>query len=290
MYKRNGFDEVIIEQSPVGVMTKPRGWYRTIRKQGKHMAGASNSAGTFDRLNRNFDVVHCMSGGFLNLYVLLRAGVDIRFSRLLFDSTPILPKPAAFTQFSRAYMEAAGWKLALKALPAKLHVKMVALRWHIGLWYVRGKFMLMQKLGRARGDAETDWCEGPIMWGLRGDFERVSRHALGTVFEIAARGPTGQGPTGQAANIEFVYNPDDPFMRVEDIREAAALAAKCGLPVRETYVAVDHIKGLFSIPKTIFGLLRSDDDGVAASTGGQAVELDHAALAELVETGQVAMA
>ena len=60
-------------------------------------------------LDRHFDVVHCMSGGFLQLYVLLRSGIHLNFSTLLFDSTPILPKPVAFTTFARAYMRSAGW-------------------------------------------------------------------------------------------------------------------------------------------------------------------------------------
>ena len=50
-----------------------------------------------------------------------------------------------------------------------------------------------------------------------------------------------------------VHNPDDPFIDPSDVRYAAESAAR-GLEVRETHVAVDHVKTLFAVPKTIFSL------------------------------------
>lgn len=70
-----------------------------------------------------------LPGGFLQLYVLLRSGISLNFSTLLFDSTPILPQPVAFTTFLRAYMHNAGWTIPLKLIPAKVMISIVAWRW-----------------------------------------------------------------------------------------------------------------------------------------------------------------
>lgn len=258
MYKKNGYDEVVIKPSPVGIMTKPRGWYRTIRRrlQPKRLAKlqAQDQPIPLADLDRHFDVVHCMSGGFLQLYVLLRSGISLNFSTLLFDSTPILPQPVAFTTFLRAYMHNAGWTIPLKLIPAKVMISIVAWRWRLSILYIRAKHALLGKLGRPQGDELNTWVgtDGPAAWGFAGDFPRVSRHALGTVFE----GATRCGESG--AEVHFLYNPDDEFMDVGDVEMAAELATQCGLSVHRTRVGVDHIKALFSSPKTVFGLLSGE--------------------------------
>jgi hypothetical protein len=103
MYKKKGYADVVTCESDVGVVSKPKGWYKACLQTQKTM----NQDGGHP-LAREFDVVHVMSGGFLNLYQLLFAGVKIDFKTLVLDSTPILPKPAAFTRFARAYMDSVG--------------------------------------------------------------------------------------------------------------------------------------------------------------------------------------
>ena len=93
----------------------------------------------------------------------------------------------------------------------------------------------------------NEWQSGPVSWGLAGDFDRVSRHALGTIFEGAV--------ACEAADMHFVYNPDDPFIDPKDVGHAADLARQCGITCQETHVGVDHVKTLFAVPKTIFTLL-----------------------------------
>ena len=130
-------------------------------------------------------------------------------------------------------------------------ISLVAWRWRLSILYIRAKHALLGKLGRPQGDALDAWVggAGPAAWGWSGDFSRVSRHALGTVFEGATR------CSESGAKVHFLYNPDDEFMDVGDVEMAAELAAECGLSVHLTRVGVDHIKALFSSPKTVFGLL-----------------------------------
>mmetsp|Transcript_17502 Transcript_17502/g.40105 ORF Transcript_17502/g.40105 Transcript_17502/m.40105 type:complete len:337 (-) Transcript_17502:487-1497(-) len=86
LYTRNGYTHVVVLPSVVQRIAKPRGWYRTIRQ---HTPPA--------HLGRHFDVVHCLSGGFLSMYVLRSSGVPITYSSLVLDSTPILPKVRSTT-------------------------------------------------------------------------------------------------------------------------------------------------------------------------------------------------
>ena len=190
-YKRNGFTDIVIQPSQVGIIAKPRGWYRSMRRRlqprRKQKHEDANCALPAEQLGRHFDVVHCLSGGFLALYVLLRSGVDLRFNRLLFDSTPILPKPSAFTRFARAYMESVGLALPLKLFPAALHLWLVSARWWLSITYIKLKHTLLETIGRMQGDELNRWTDGPVQWALDGDYDRVSRHALGTIYEGAAR-------------------------------------------------------------------------------------------------------
>ena len=94
LYKRNGFSDIVIRPSLIGKIAKPRGWYRSIRRGLRQEAAATSAAtgalvgreaaaaisrassgdGISADVSRHFDVVHCLSGGFLSLYVLLRSG------------------------------------------------------------------------------------------------------------------------------------------------------------------------------------------------------------------------
>ena len=209
-YARNGYTHIEIVPSAVSVISKPRGWYRTIRRQ-LQPTRASTEPKPNAHLGRHYDVVHCLSGGFLAMYVLRRSGVPVTFSSLLLDSTPILPKPAAFTRFTRAYLNSVGLTLPLKLLPSALHLRLVQLRWNLGLMYVQLRHRLLSALGREQGAPLEHWTQGPVGWALKGDYTRVARHALGTIYQAAERG----------ARVMFVANPDDPYIDTSDVEEAA---------------------------------------------------------------------
>jgi len=268
MYAKNGFDEVVIRPSKVGLISKPRGWYRTLRRQlqpGRRRAeprSQSVDSQSLDSLDRHFDVVHCMSGGFLALYVLLRSKVGLRFSTLLCDSTPILPKPAAFTRFARAYLASIGLRLPLKLLPERLHQWLVEGRWWLSIFYIKMKHRLLTLLGRLQGVELNRWMSGPVDWGLSGDYDRVATHALGTIYEGAAQ--------CAGSEIIFLYNKADPFIDPADVANAAELAREVGLAVREVETSTDHIKALFSSPRTVFSLLRRGGEGGEEAAAGDA--------------------
>jgi hypothetical protein len=106
VYKRYGYTDIHIHESPVKLLSKPRGWYRTFVSSVTNVDDEQH-----EQLARHYDVVHCMSGGFLNLYLLLAAGVPLLFDHLVLDSTPIMPKPSSFVRFTRAYLADNGGKL-----------------------------------------------------------------------------------------------------------------------------------------------------------------------------------
>ena len=82
LYARNGFTDVVVRPSVIGKIAKPRGWYRSIRRGLRAEAVATHATTSAivgrdmpseeSNVSRHFDVVHCLSGGFLSLYVLLR--------------------------------------------------------------------------------------------------------------------------------------------------------------------------------------------------------------------------
>lgn len=250
MYVRAGFTDVVIQPTKFGVISKPRGWYRSMRKRWLHPETSISEERPLPNaeLARHFDVVHCLSGGFLALYVLLSSGVGLRFSTLLFDSTPILPKPAAFTRFARAYMRQAGLGPLLQVFPETVHQWLVQMRWAFSLAYIKLRHRALRILGHPQSPELSTWVNGPVSWALSGDYTRASEAALGT---INARASSCAG-----SELIFMYNPDDPFIDPADVGRAAALARKAGLSVREELVPFEHIKGLFSAPKTIFNLLQ----------------------------------
>ena len=111
-----------------------------LRRYVKGLPGASRPAAPLNaELDREFDVVHCMSGGFLNLYLLLSAHVPLRCRTLVMDSTPILPQPRAFVRFARAYMRENGLAAVPALLPEPLHTAFYTARWSLGALYVRIK-------------------------------------------------------------------------------------------------------------------------------------------------------
>ena len=125
----------------------------------------------------------------------------------------------------------------------------VRARWTLSVLYIRTKHQLASLLGQLQGCELNQWAgaEGPVAWALAGDYDRVARHALGTIYEGAAQ--------CKDSNLIFMYNPKDPYLDAKDVQLSASLAHEVGLPVHEVHVQADHVKALFSVPRTIFGLL-----------------------------------
>jgi hypothetical protein len=254
---------VVIEPSLVSVVTKPRGWYRAMRHRLQprrvEKLAATDRPLPREALGRHFDVVHCLSGGFLQLYVLLRSGVDLTFDTALFDSTPILPRPSSFARFTRAYLASVGLGPLLVALPRRVHQFLVRARWTLSLLYIRAKHLALRGLRRLQGDALEKWTEGPVRWALDNDYDRVAVHALGTLYEAAA--------AVRGSRLLFLHNLDDPFVDVDEIQMAAELAEGAGLSTRTQLVDVDHVKALFACPRKVFAFLAESAAEVAASPG-----------------------
>ena len=81
-----------------------------------------------------------------------------------------------------------------------------------------------------QGAALEWWTAGPVEWALRGEYGRVARHALGTVYEAAAPG----------ARVLFAYNPSDPYIDQTDVDEAAQARASSGADAHR--LALPHVR------------------------------------------------
>jgi hypothetical protein len=129
-----------------------------------------------------------MSGGFFNLYLMLAAGVPLGFKRVVLDSTPILPNPASFVQFARAYMEDNGYELVNRVLPRKVHYSAVRLRWTFGSAYINLKHRLrtLKQLRDIKGEVRKvgdTWARNMSKALVRQDYSTLTEHALATVFD-----------------------------------------------------------------------------------------------------------
>lgn len=124
------------QESVVKEIATPRGWYRTYDR---FVSGDGVSVELQASLGQSFDVVHCMSGGFLNLALVLSSKIPAKFKVLVLDSTPIMPQPKAFVRFARAYMSDHGLDFITKLLPERFHTWIYTSRWGIGGAYVRAK-------------------------------------------------------------------------------------------------------------------------------------------------------
>lgn len=304
LYARNGYTDIVVKPSVLGKIAKPRGWYRTMRRSlrdvrseaavsqaaagalvGREEASASSrKLGEVGEVGRHFDVVHCLSGGFLSLYVLLRSGSRLSYDTLLLDSTPILPKPAAYTRFARAFLAAAGWagRIPLLLVPKWLHTAFVRVRWSVGLRYIQARHRLLEKLGRPQDAWLEQWTGGPVSWALSGDWERVARHAIGTVFagfahaDVAgAGGAAGAGGGARHAHnprLVLLHNPSDPFLDVTDVDLTARLARDVGIPVVMASITSDHVQAIFATPRKIFELLDAPINPTAGARDASRIE------------------
>ena len=120
-------------------------------------------------------MVHCMSGGFLNYYLTRGAGVPLACDTLLLDSTPILPKPRAFTTFARQFMrDALPFGKVVDLFPQPLHLFLIRTRWSVTAFRLRVQHWFLRRLGRhprAWRDLTTRWLRVSSSAARRGNYE-----------------------------------------------------------------------------------------------------------------------
>lgn len=251
LYKKNGFTDVVVNESPVSTCSRPGGWYNTILNTQASIIGQGTEEqplGDSHPLARRFDVVHVMSGGFLNLYLLLSAGVKIDFNTLVLDSTPILPKPSSFTRFARAYMDSVGLNWITRILPARLHLAIVCLRWMINSAVVKLNYELSRRFDSFRRTRKLTAAAQTL--GTQAVFAMTNRY--GTIVEHTLQTVFGR----EGLRAIFVYNPSDPFLQLQDVDETIQkVADDFGCQVKQVEVNHDHVQTLFRQPKAIFGAI-----------------------------------
>ena len=204
-YAKNGYECVVVP-SPVKEVARPSGWYKNFRRNAR--------LGKDHELARHFDVVHCMSGGFLNYYLTRGAGVPLACDTLLLDSTPILPKPRAFTTFARQFMrDALPFGKVVDLFPQPLHLFLIRTRWSVTAFRLRVQHWVLRRLGRhprAWRDLTTRWLRVSSSAARRGNYEPIVDHAARIAFSRAPAAP----PPKRAV---FLHNPADPYLSRADV-------------------------------------------------------------------------
>jgi len=250
VYRKNGYEEVTVVQSSIAQMTSPRGWCGTVK--------AHVQMGDDHPLARHVDVVHCLSGGFLNYYLLKASRVPLSCRLLLLDSTPILPKPKAFTTFTRQFLTDAGRGRAVSMFPRRLHEGLVHVRWVLSarralaeerlasLWRAT---MGAVGLKVAPASPARHWVRLIMGLAVRGSYDRVVRHMLSKVFG-------GPPDVRSPETVVFLHNPEDPYLDKSDVENTVAAASQFGPSVSEQLVTTGHIQTLFRKPKNVFAQIR----------------------------------
>ncbi|KAJ1446668.1 hypothetical protein M885DRAFT_545602 [Pelagophyceae sp. CCMP2097] len=232
-YEQNGFTDVLIVPSDVAMISRPRGWYRTYLE--RHVE--QNTVGS--PMAKEFDVVHCLSGGFLNFYLARAAGIPISCKTLVMDSTPILPTPAAFTRFVRAVFAAKGAARLLRVYPGPIHRSVVWARWVAGAAYARAKHRVLRR------DADPRINAAAGIW-LRRFSTAVFRRTYPVMIDDALDEVFGHVPH---LRVEFIYNPKDPFISQLDLETAVQRAKALGCRVHMSEVETNHVQTMFRKPK-----------------------------------------
>ncbi|CAE8601723.1 unnamed protein product [Polarella glacialis] len=249
VYRKNGYEEVTVVQSSIAQMTSPRGWCGTVKAHVK--------LGDDHSLARHVDVVHCLSGGFLNYYLLKASRVPLSCRLLLLDSTPILPKPKAFTTFTRQFLTDAGHLVLLKSWSCRQYGPKAA-PWVLSARRALCEFKLASLWRAAMGavgfkvapaSPARHWVWLIMGLAVRGSFDRVVSHMLSKVFG-------GSPDVRSPETVVFLHNPEDPYLDKSDVKNTVAAASQFGPLVSEQHVTTGHIKTLFRKPKNVFSQIR----------------------------------
>jgi len=246
IYRKKGYEDVVVKDSPIATCSKPRGWYRAVKSMAFGQNREGDAAVDSHPLSRHFDRVHVMSGGFLNLYLQKLGGASLTFDTLVLDSTPILPKPTSFTRFARAYMATMSKPVSLipKLVPLPLHLAYVYLRWSLSSAYIWARHFFSQLTGGKGAGAQVLGRLAPYAVTFR--YAKVVENCVGTVFGGAR--PAGSAPL----KALFVTNPADPYLSYTDVQATMKQAEALGCQVQEVPVPTDHVKAVFRKPAAIF--------------------------------------
>lgn len=250
IYKKKGFTNIVIQESVVKEIATPRGWYRTYDKFRNSDAVSAELQAS---LGQNFDVVHCMSGGFLNLGLVLSSKVALKFKVLVLDSTPIMPQPKAFVRFARAYMKDHGMDFITKLLPEPVHTWIYTSRWGVGGAYVRLKHKVQQvmgikgrrRLGEIPAEEMEEWTRWATHVAMLDRYDNMTQVTIDTVLEPA---------TGIQECI-FLYNPNDPYLNPEDVDMVIKQCPAKGVKAVIKEVQSNHIETLFRKPNVLFNAI-----------------------------------
>uniref|UniRef100_A0A7S4PFY4 Uncharacterized protein n=2 Tax=Guillardia theta TaxID=55529 RepID=A0A7S4PFY4_GUITH len=252
IYKRKGYTNVVIQESLVKEIATPRGWYRTYQR----FLGETNEAKDLrEKLSQNFDIVHCMSGGFLNLGLVIMgmeaAGAPFSFKCLVLDSTPIMPQPKAFVRFARAYMQDHGLELVNKVLPEPVHTAFQTTRWSLGGAYVRAKHKWrtdkkLRTIGKLPEDTVEDfeeWTRWASHTAMLNRYDNMTSVHIATVFNTPSTG---------LKECIFMYNPHDPYLNPEDVERCIQDCKGFGIRTTIKHTDNKHIETLFRKPNVMF--------------------------------------
>lgn len=251
IYKKKGFTNIEVQESIVKEIATPRGWYRTYDK---FVSGEAVNKELQARLGQEFDVVHCMSGGFLNLALVLSAKIPIKFKVLVLDSTPIMPQPKAFVRFARAYMMDNGLDVVTKILPEPVHTWFYTSRWGIGGVYVRLKHKLSSLFGikgpRRLGEIPSQEMETWTRWAthvaMLDRYENMTQVTIDTVINPSASG---------MEECIFMYNPNDPYVNPDDVQMVIDRCPKMKVTPTVVHVGNKHIETVFRKPNILFNAI-----------------------------------
>eukprot|EP00933_Yihiella_yeosuensis_P055943 TRINITY_DN5491_c3_g1_i1.p1 TRINITY_DN5491_c3_g1~~TRINITY_DN5491_c3_g1_i1.p1 ORF type:complete len:472 (-),score=56.01 TRINITY_DN5491_c3_g1_i1:94-1488(-) len=254
VYRKNGFHDVTVVASPIKEMTSPRGWHQVVKKH--------RELGDKHPLARRVDVVHCLSGGFLNFYLLRAAGVPLECGdALLLDSTPILPKPKAFATFTRQFLRDSGKTRAVKLVPKALHERLVRWRWQVSAasvfvtqWLRRlgGVFRQAKTRGPADSKLKT-WTQFCMASAIKCSYGDVVDHMTSTIFGSSTK-------VSSPKRVVFLHNPEDPYLDSDDVESTMSRAREMAPAVERCAVKTGHIETLFRKPKQVFNALYASEE------------------------------
>lgn len=264
IYAKKGY-EVQIHESRVEEVARPRGWYHTYER---YVKGDGISQELSDKIYKDWDIVHAMSGGFLNLALILApVSKEITFKKLVLDSTPILPNPVSFVRFARAYMQENGLQWANKIVPERVQTGYQTARWSLGAAYVRskhklkGKFTPKRWLGMMPADTVKEmeeWTRWASHSSMLNRYEEMSARSIESIFK--AKG---------LKQVTFLYNPKDPYLNQDDVQRCIDFASNEGLDINIVHSPCNHIETVFRKPKLLFEALAKEPAAVGASSASE---------------------
>lgn len=174
----------------------------------------------------HYDIIHVMSGGFLQYGLLRYGGASISCDTIIFDSTPIMLKPASFVTFVKTYTNL--------PLPSWF-IRMLISIWY---WISASFYLLFNRKGKAKKALEM---ANLIRFGK---YDTISEILLKSVLDH-----TGYIKPKQSI---FVYNAEDPYINVSDIKNAIDFTVEKDTKVIKVVNSNKHIEMIFKNSNMFF--------------------------------------